>query len=319
MSTISILGDYEYVYVESEYYAALKKAGHDIKIHHEELKNDLEIIDEIHDAEVVVLMRERTHLNKNVLSNAPNLSLISQTGKGLNHLDQEFAEKQGIEIRTTEGVSSQSVVELTIGMMIGCARQFSVHQLYMREALWEQTPGFELKGKRLGLIGFGHIGKGVSQIANSIGMDVVAWRPRGDKANEQEDYQVRILSLEEVLSTSDVVSIHLRLLPEFRQFLNRDRLRLLKKGAILINTSRGELVDEQAIATLLENHHLLGAGIDTFTTEPLTDNPFKNSTNTILTPHIGYVTYDVLQRFADASLKNVIDWYNINDQVSPPF
>jgi D-3-phosphoglycerate dehydrogenase len=307
MSNIAILGDYEKVYHEADLYSALLKEGHRITVYDEPLKTDQEIIEALKDIDIAVLMRERTPLNENVLSQLSRLSTISQTGKGLNHIDKAAADKQGIQIFTTAGVSSQSVVELTIGLMIGCARHFSSHQLYLREGLWEQTAGFELMNKRLGLIGFGAIAQGVSRIANSIGMEVVAWRPRGAKGNEKEDFQVEMMSLDEVLTTSDVVSIHLRLLPQFRQLLDRSKLALMKKGAILINTSRGELVDEQELAKMLESNHLLGAGIDTFSTEPLQDNPFRNSTNTLLTPHIGYVTYDVLKRFADASLENVFD------------
>ncbi|WP_227937152.1 NAD(P)-dependent oxidoreductase [Alkalihalobacillus deserti] len=312
MSTITILGDYENVFSNSEFYLELLKAGHDIHLHHEKMKSNQEIIDVLEDTEIVVLMRERTPLNGSVINQLPSLSLISQTGKGLNHIDQVAAKKNGIEILTTEGVSSQSVVELTVGLMIGCARQFSYHQVSIKEGKWEQLPGIELRNKRLGLIGFGKIGKGVSQVANSIGMEVVAWRPRGREGNEKEEYNVEIVSLEEVLATSDIVSLHLRLLPEFRQLLDRDKLSLLKKGAILINTSRGELVDEQELARILNNNHLLGAGIDTLSTEPLVENPFKNCSNTILTPHVGYITYDVLKRFADSSLKNVLQWLSDN-------
>ncbi|ARK29760.1 NAD(P)-dependent oxidoreductase [Halalkalibacter krulwichiae] len=310
MSKITILGDYENVYAQSSHYDQIKNQGHEVEIYNTPLQTDHKIVNALKDADVVVLMRERTHMNHFVLSSLPKLSLISQTGKGLNHIDKETATNLGIKIVTTEGVSSQSVIELTIGLIIACARQFPLHQENLNSGRWDQLPGIELKGKRLGLIGFGNIGKGVARVANSIGMEVVAWRPRGPKGNEQRDFNVNILSLDEVLSTSDIISIHLRLTPEFVGIINEAKLSLIKKRALFINTSRGELVNERALAKLLENKHLLGAGIDTFSNEPLQDNPFQESTNTVLTPHIGYITYDVLQRFADASLINVERWLN---------
>ncbi|MED4605072.1 2-hydroxyacid dehydrogenase [Paenibacillus validus] len=301
---LAVLGDYEKVFPTSPYANPCRELGFEITFSHDPV-TEAEAVELMREADVVVLVRERVPLPDHVLKQLPRLKAISQAGTGVSHIDLDAVNQRGIQVFTSPGLSISSVAELTIGMMIACSRQFPVHQAHLKEGNWIQTPGFELKGKRLGLLGFGKIAKEVAKIASALGMEVTAWRPTGIKGDENS-YGVQVLELDELLGTSDVVSVHLRLVPALKGLLNRERLRQLKQGSIVINTSRGALVNTEALVGLLKSGHLRGAGIDTFEEEPLKSNPFADCPNVVLTPHIGYVTWDVLQRFADESLKNII-------------
>ncbi|WP_368654650.1 NAD(P)-dependent oxidoreductase [Ornithinibacillus sp. 4-3] len=300
---IVVLSDYERIYPSSPKVAELEKKGYSITYHHHKITEEAEVVSLLKEADIAVLIRERVNLSADVLKKLPSLQMISQTGGGAAHIDLDQAEKQGITITLTGSTSRPSVVELTFGLMIACARQFTPHQQNLQQDKWIQYPGMELQNKRLGLLGYGKIAREVALVAESFNIEVVAWRPTGKKGDEH----ISILELEEVLSTSDIVSVHLKLVPELRGILNQQHLNLMKKGSIFINTARGALVDTKALVELLESGHLYGAGIDTFEEEPLVQNPFKNCPNVVLTPHIGYVTTEVLERFAEQSLQNILD------------
>jgi D-3-phosphoglycerate dehydrogenase len=306
MENIVLLGDYERVFPLSSKVPKLKAQGYKLTYYHHKITEEMEAVSLLENADIAVLVRERVSLSDKVLKSLSSLRMISQTGAGLAHIDLNQVKKQGIMTAVTPGTSLPSVVELTIGLMVACSRMFSIHQRNLQNGQWMQHAGFELRGKRLGLIGFGRIGKEVVKVAQCLGMEVVTWRPTGKKGDESL-HNVSVVDLKELLSTSDVVSLHVRLVPELRGFLNRERLKLMKKGSILINTSRGALVDTETLVELLETQYLLGAGIDTFTEEPLVNNPFLHCPNVVLTPHIGYITMEVLQRFANESLQNILD------------
>jgi D-3-phosphoglycerate dehydrogenase len=310
LKNVAVLGDYERVFPKSPYVDQCREQGFEITFSHEPV-TESEAVELMREADVVVLVRERVPLHGHVLQQLPRLKAISQAGTGLSHIDLDAVNQRGVQVFTSPGLSISSVAELTIGMIIACSRQFPDHQANLKEGNWIQTPGFELKGKRLGLLGFGKIAKEVSKIASALGMEVTAWRPTGVKGDESS-YGVHVLEFDELLGTSDVVSVQLRLVPVLKGLLNRERLQKLKKGSIFINTSRGALVDTETLVDLLKTGHLRGVGIDTFEEEPLKSNPFADCSNVVLTPHIGYVTWDVLQRFADESLKNIIKFKDNN-------
>ncbi|WP_051301994.1 NAD(P)-dependent oxidoreductase [Salibacterium aidingense] len=305
---ILILGDYENVYSASEAAERLKNKGWHITSITRPVRSE-EVPALAEDAEAIVLVRERTPMNRPVIEQLRKVKLISQTGKGTAHLDTEALEEIGIDLRKTPGGAKASVVELTIGLMIGVSRQFALHQHSFQKGEWIQNPGMELRGKQLGILGFGSIGREVTTVAQALGMRVKVWRPTGGDGLEK-DYNVEAAELEEILQTSDVISLHMRFTPEWEGFLTKDKLSLMKKHAVFINTSRGAFVEEDALAELIAKKSIGGAGIDVFGEEPLRDHPFlRNTDNILLTPHIGYVTFDVLQRFAEAALTNVEQYF----------
>ncbi|WP_252314230.1 D-isomer specific 2-hydroxyacid dehydrogenase family protein [Sinobaca sp. H24] len=304
---ILVLGDYENIYSSSPAARLLHQKGWNLEAVTIPVKPE-QIPSLAQGKKAVILVRERTPLNADVINELDDVNLISQTGKGTAHIDMKALEKKGIDIVTTPGGSRPSVVELTIGMMIGAARQFPAHQEAFRRDQWIQHTGTELHGKQLGILGFGSIGRETARVAQALGMNVKVWRPTGGDGSEKE-LGIEQMSLEDILSSSNVISLHMRLTPEWRGFLTKDKLALMKKDAIFINTSRGDFVDETALADLLRTHHLSGAGLDVFQEEPIREHAFHDCDNVILTPHIGYVTYEVLERFADQALHNAINYF----------
>lgn len=304
---ILVLGDYENIYSSSPAARLLHQKGWNLEAVTIPVKTE-QILSLAEGKKAVILVRERTPLTADVINQLNDVQLISQTGKGTAHIDMKAIEKKGIDIVTTPGGSRPSVVELTIGMMIGTARQFPAHQEAFGRDQWIQHTGTELHGKQLGILGFGSIGRETARVAQALGMNVKVWRPTGGDGSEKE-LGIEQMSLEDILSSSNVISLHMRLTPEWKGFLNKDKLALMKKDAIFINTSRGDFVDETALADLLRTHYLSGAGLDVFQEEPIREHSFHDCDNVILTPHIGYVTYEVLERFADQALHNAINYF----------
>jgi len=249
----------------------------------------------------LMAMRERTALTEQVFVRLPQLKLVLQTGGHAYHIHQEAAQKRGIAVALGRRIKAPlaAVPELTIAMMLGLMHLIPQAQQAMRSGEWPLLTGRTLKGRRLGILGTGRHGSNVARIAKSaFGMEVVAWARPGNTNSTLDD--IPRLPLDELLRTSDVVSIHLRLSRESTGLLNEERLKSMKKDAILINTARGAIVDEAALIEILKNGHLAGAGLDVFTKEPLpADSPLRSLNNVLLTPHIGWTVEEVFEEFAE--------------------
>ncbi len=240
-------------------------------------------------ASVVVAMRERTPLPRDVLALAPNLQLIVTTGMVNAAIDLDACRDRGIEVRGTGG-SSTSTAELTWGLILALARRICVEDAAVRGGGWQHTIGFELRGARLGVVGLGRLGEAVAKVGLAFGMDVVAWSQHLTPARAAE-VGVRAVGKEELFSTSDIVSLHLKLSGRTRAIVGTAELAAMKPTAYLVNTSRGPLVDEEALIDALRNGRIAGAGLDVFDVEPLPpDHPLRSLPNTVVTPHLGYVT-----------------------------
>jgi len=248
----------------------------------------------------LMAMRERTALNDAVFSKLPNLKLVLQTGGHTYHLDRDAAEKRGISVALGRKVTAPQIAvpELTIAMALGLMHLIPESQIAMREGKWPLLTGRTLANKRLGILGLGRHGSKVAHLAKSaFNMEVMAWDRPGSKSAGTAS--IPRISLDELLQTSDLISIHLKLSEESRGLLNLERLKKMKPGAILINTSRGAIVDEQALVEFLRSGHLGGAGLDVFTDEPLDPrSPLRTFPNVIATPHIGWTVKEVFQEFA---------------------
>jgi D-3-phosphoglycerate dehydrogenase len=269
---------------------------------------DVEILDgplaEADDArlsEVTVLMavRERTRLDAAALARFPALELILQTGGHAYHLDADAARERDVVVtlgRRAVGPRA-AVPELTFALMIAALRGLPEAWRSMAAGEWPVLTGRTLAGRRLGLLGTGRHGTRVARIATAFGMDVVAWARPGSTG---ADPSLPRVDLDELLRTSDVVSIHLRLSPDSRGLLDAQRLRAMKPGAVLVNTSRGAIVDEAALAEALRTGPRAAAGLDVFTEEPLpAGSPLRALPNVVLTPHIGWTVEEVFDEFAE--------------------
>ena len=259
---------------------------------------------------IIMALRERTRIDEIFLMRFPRLKLILQSGGHAYHIDLAAAKNRGVSILLGRNAKSPlvSVPELTIAMMLNLFHLIIPAQHAMRNGEWPLLTGRTLSGKRLGILGMGRHGSRVANIArNAFGMEVVAWdRPDGKRDNPSG---IPGLSLEELLATSDVVSIHLRLSGESAGLINGEKLALMKTGAILVNTSRGAIVNEQALIGALQRKQLAGAGLDVFEQEPLSiESPLRSMSNVVLTPHIGWTVEEVFEEFAQIACSQLQDW-----------
>jgi phosphoglycerate dehydrogenase-like enzyme len=262
------------------------------------------------DIQILLALRERTNLDRQFFEACPNLELVLQSGGHAYHIDQRAASKQGIVIALGRRVSKPAVVipELVFGLMLGIVRQIYPLTTEMHNGGWPQGIGGSLAGRSLGILGYGRLGHPVARLGEAFGMKVVAWDRTGSSPGS-DPFGVVHLPLDDLLAISDVVSVHLRLSDESRGLLNRERLWRMKPGAILINTSRGAIIDEPALIEALREKRLSGAGLDVFSTEPLPlTSELRSMPNVLMTPHVGWKVRDVLHEFVEIAAEQLDAW-----------
>ncbi|MGO1561449.1 MAG: NAD(P)-dependent oxidoreductase [Actinomycetaceae bacterium] len=262
---------------------------------------------ELSDVEYVVAVRERTRFDAATLDRLPSLRVLLQSGGHAYHVDTAAARERGVVVthgRRGRGPRA-AVPEITFALMIGALRGLPTAVREMSTGGWPSLTGRTLSGRRLGLLGAGRHGQNIARIAEAFGMEVVAWARPGSAVTEGS---IPRLPLDELLEVCDVVSIHLRLSEEVRGLIGRDELARMRPGSILVNTSRGAIVDEEALVDALREGPLGGAGLDVFTHEPLAaDSPLRTLPNALLTPHIGWTVDEVLDEFAAIAADQLSD------------
>ncbi|MCW1821616.1 MULTISPECIES: D-2-hydroxyacid dehydrogenase family protein [Mycolicibacterium] len=246
--------------------------------------------------EVVVAMRERTPLDAALLAQLPALKLLVTTGPFNAAIDVAAAHRLGITVSGTGGAITPTV-EHTWALILGLQRHLVVEDQRIRDGLWQSTIGSDLHGATLGLVGVGRIGSRVAAIGSAFGMNVIAWSPHLTEERADLAGVVRV-EREALFSDADVVSLHLVLAESTRGLVGAAELEAMKPSAILVNTSRGGLVDEDALAEALRGNKIRGAALDVYHHEPLpAGHPLASLPNTLLTPHLGYVTETVMSIF----------------------
>ena len=266
--------------------------------------------DILKDVEVLLALRERTSLDSRFFDACPNLELVLQTGGHAYHIDQAAASQAGVVIALGRWVSKPTVVipELVFSLMLGLVRQIYPLTTEMHNGGWPELIGGSLAGRTLGILGYGRLGRPVARLAEAFGMKVVAWDRTGSSPGSDE-FGVEHLPLDDLLAISDVVSIHLRLSNESRGLLNRETLWKMKPSAILINTSRGAIIDEPALIEALREKSLAGAGLDVFSVEPLPPaSKLRALPNVLLTPHVGWKVRDALHEFVEIAADQLDAW-----------
>ncbi|MEZ4684114.1 MAG: NAD(P)-dependent oxidoreductase [Caldilineaceae bacterium] len=258
----------------------------------------------LRETDFLIALRERTQLDRAFFARCPTLKLILQTGGHAYHVDKAAATEQGIAIALGRGRTTKPTVvvpELVFGLMLGLVRQIYPLHTQMTQGQWPQLIGGSLAGRTLGILGYGRHGRPVARLAEAFGMKVIAWgrETTGAKTvGTVDEYGVERVALDELLARADVVSIHLRLSPESKQTLRAEHFQKMKPTAILINTARGELIDEAALALALQRGEIAGAGLDVYAVEPLPESsPLRTLPNVLLTPHVGWQVQDVLHEF----------------------
>lgn len=258
--------------------------------------------------EAVIALRERTRFDAAFFADAPQLHLIAQTGGGMNHVDQDAAKAAGVTVVPAPAASSAATAELAIGLMIAIMRQIPQSDRTLRSGVWDQLSGSVMEGKLLGLIGLGNVGKPTARLARAFGMRLQTWS-RNMTPERAAEVGAESVPLEELLQTSDVVSVHLALNAGTRGFLDEAKLRLMKPSAFFVNTARGAIADEAALVRMLQERAIAGAALDVFTEEPLpADHPLLKLDNVVLTAHLGWPTDSTYAGFAEAAVRRVEEY-----------
>ncbi len=306
MLRIAILDDYQSV---ARGMADWSRIGPDVEIvsfDHHLSEDDAPV--ELLSFDVLCIMRERMAVSRRLIEALPRLKLIAVTGSHTQVIDVEAAQERGIPVTLTAPRASNSAAELTWALVLALARKITQEDRNMREGRWQSTVGFRLEGRTLGLIGLGTLGARVARYGQAFDMNVVAWSSNLDPQRAR-DLGVEPVSKDQLLRQSDVVSIHLKLGPRSRGLIGASEFQLMKPSAILVNTSRAAIVDQSALAQALRDKLIAGAALDVFDPEPLpSDHPVRHLPNTILTPHIGFVTEESYRDFFTGIVETICDW-----------
>ena len=240
-----------------------------------------------------------------------SVKIIAKHGVGVDNIDLEAATELGIPVTVTPNANAVSVAELTIGFIFALSKKLiDLHNNLYQKRQFVSNVGLELHGKILGIVGFGSIGKEVAKRALCLGMRVLVYDPYVEESNLRE-LGVEKTELDELLRQSDFVSLHVPLNESTRHLIDREKISLMKRTAYLINTARGGVVDEKALAEALKSGQIAGAALDVFDVEPLpADSPFFDCPNVIMTPHVGAHTYEAILRMNMMAAESIVDFFN---------
>ncbi|HJY76232.1 MAG TPA: D-2-hydroxyacid dehydrogenase family protein [Burkholderiales bacterium] len=311
MKKVAVLDDYHRVFDADPSIARLRR-----RLPVDVFTEKLTSIDRLREYPILLTLRERTRLDAAFFERLPSLELVAQTGNHAYHVDVAAATRAGVLIgmATSDleamGMLAHSTIELTFGLMLAVMRRIPQTDQAMHRGEWPSFAGRTLSGKKLGIVGLGRIGREVATIARAFGMEILAWGPSltPERAAKSE---ARFMQLDELLPAADVVTVHLRLSDQSRGLLDERRLRLMQPHAVLINTARGAIVDEKALARILEEGAIASAGLDVFVEEPLTrDSPLRRLDNVVLTSHLGWPadsTYRTMAEGMVAIIESYLD------------
>jgi phosphoglycerate dehydrogenase-like enzyme len=308
MAAIALLDDYQDVALRMADWSGLQKA-HRVVSFKERLADVDALARALADFEVIGIMRERTPFQRALFAKLPKLKLLVTTGKRNAAIDLEAAKAHNVTVCGTGG-GSRSTAELAIGLMLALARHLREEFHAMRPGGgWQTTLGMDLEGKTLGLLGLGNLGTRVGKIAAAIGMKPIAWSQNLTPEKARENGAERV-EKDELLRRSDVISINLVLSDRTRGLIGAREFALMKPTALLINTSRGPIIDEAALLAALREKRIAGFGGDTFDVEPLPpDHPLRAEPRALLTPHLGYVTEDTYRQFYPGMVQTIEAWF----------
>ena len=303
MLKVAILDDYQNV---SQEFVNLKKLSgkYEFKIFSESFLDEADAIDQLSEFEALLIMRERTPITKNLIDNLNKLRFIITSGLRNKSIDLDAAKNRKIIVSGTES-NNNPTCELTWALILGLSRNLKAEIDNMYQGYWQTTIGFELKGKIIGLIGLGKVGSQVAKIAKAFGMQVMAWSENLD-LNKCKELDVLPCSKEDLLKTSDYISIHVQGGERYKDCITIKEFDQMKKTAFLINTARGPIVNEDDLIIALSTNVIMGAGIDVFEKEPLSEgNKLRFLPNALLTPHLGYVTAENYTKYYTQMIENL--------------
>jgi len=282
-----------------------KLKGHQVIIYRDSVRDVSGLAARFYPADALILIRERTPITDALLDALPNLKLISQTGRGINHIDLEACTRRGVMV-CGGGGSPYSTAELTWGLVLSAMRFIPHEVARLRAGYWQSTIGRSLRGRTLGIYGYGNIGTLVAGYGRAFGMKVMVWGREGSVVRAQTDGYEIAPSREAFFQRADVLSLHVKLSPETRGLITANDLALMKPDALLVNTSRAQLIAPGALEAALRAGRPGFAAIDVYEQEPLGDHPLLHMDNVICTPHLGYVERDSYEAYFGAAFDQVV-------------
>lgn len=303
---VAVLDDYQNVALTMADWSPVTSRA-DVTVFADHVADPDDLVTRLTPFDVVFVMRERTPLPRNVIERLPNLRMIASTGPFNASIDTDAAEEAGIHISTTGG-SVASTVELTWALILGASRHLVTERNALAAGHWQTTVGRELENRVLAVLGLGRIGPRIARIGAAFGMDVVAWSTNLTP-EAAADAGARYLPRDEFFAAADILTIHLKLGERSRGLIGTPELALMKPTALLVNTSRGPIVDEAALIAALHDGTIAGAALDVFDTEPLPrDHPLRTMPNVLATPHLGYVADRPYSIFFGEAVAAIAAW-----------
>jgi D-3-phosphoglycerate dehydrogenase len=287
-----------------------KLAGHEVLIYNDTLVDEEALAERFSQADVALLVRERTRITASLLDRLPNLKFISQTGAAANHVDQSACTARGIPVAAA-GSATGAAAELAITLLLASSRNLVTEVNGFKAGLWQTTLGTTLHGRTLGIAGYGKIGSVVAGLGRAFGMNILVWGEREDSATraQADGYEVA-LDRQTFFSRCDAISVHLRLTPSSRGLINSADLAMMKPTSIIINTSRAEVIAEGALEAGLKAGRPGFAGIDVYESEPIygANHPLLKLPNALCTPHIGYVERETYEEYFNFAIEHALAW-----------
>jgi phosphoglycerate dehydrogenase-like enzyme len=304
---LSILDDYQGVALDMADWRPVRDRGVDIVVERAPFADENAAARALGGSQLVAAMRERTPFPRNLVERLPELKLLVTTGMRNASFDMPALAEKGVVVCGTEG-GGLDTAELTWGLILGAVRRIAEDHRAMRDGLWQTRLGHRIAGKTLGVLGLGRLGAAVARVGLAFDMKVIAWS-QNLTAERAASVGVERVDKEALLRRSDILSVHLVLSPRSRGLVGRNDIALMKRGAILVNTSRGPIVDTDAVIAALEEGRLGYAAFDVYDREPLpADHPLRRAPNVLLTPHIGYVTAENYHSSYPQIVENVAAW-----------
>jgi len=303
---IAVIDDYQDAFRTLKCYAKL--IGHDVIDYNDTEKDPARLADRLKEVEAVLLTQQRSRFPAAVIERLPKLKLISQTGRATSHVDIESCTRHGIIVSAGGAGRPHTTAELTWGLILAALRNIPYEVNRLRAGHWQSTIGTAVQGKTLGIYALGRIGAMVAAVGRAFGARVVCWGREGSMARAREAGYVIAPSRESFFSESDVVSLHLPLTKETRAIVTRKDLDLMKRTALLVNTSRAGLITEGALVDALKAGHPGFAAVDVFEDEPVIGaaHPLLKMDNAICTPHLGYVESDSYESYYGTAVDHIV-------------
>jgi phosphoglycerate dehydrogenase-like enzyme len=305
--TVAVLDDYQNAALRLADWSVLDGRAA-VTVFNDHLADTDAVVERLKGFDVLCVMRERTPLPRATLERLPRLKLIVSTGARNAAIDAAAAAERGVALAFT-GYTSAPTIEMTWALILAASRHIVAENLAFRRGGWQQGIGVGLAGKTLGVLGLGRVGGAVAEIGMLFGMKVITWSPNMTPERAAERGATSV-SKEDLLRRSDVLTIHMVLSPKTRGLIGADELAQMKTSSLLVNTSRGPLVDEAALVSALTSRRIALAALDVFDTEPLpADHPFRSLENVLGTPHVGYVADDLYRTFYGDTVKALDAWF----------